>query len=90
MNQESRLEEIRNYLIKDTNQNELAIKKHKKVYRVLDYINRLLIVISTITRYVYISDLSSLVGIPIRITSSAIALKICAITAGSKNYDPII
>ena len=55
-------------------------KKHKKVCRVLNYINRLLIVISTISGCV--STYASLVGISIGITSSAIGLKICVITAG--------
>ena len=55
-------------------------KKHKKVCRVLNYINRLLIVISTISGCV--SAYASLVGISIGITSSAIGLKICVITAG--------
>ena len=59
-------------------------KKHKKVCRVLDYIDHLLIVISRITGCVSISDSASLVGIPIGITSFAIGLKICAITAGIK------
>ena len=45
----------------------------------------LLIVISTITGCVFISAFASLVGIPIGITSSAIGLKICEITAGIKN-----
>ena len=34
--------------------------------------------------------LPSLLGTPIGITSSAIGLKICAITAGIKNYNSII
>ena len=41
--------EIRNYLIKETNQNELMSKKYKKVYRVLNYIEHLLILNSTVT-----------------------------------------
>ena len=40
-------------------------KKHKKVHRVLDYIDRYIIVISTITGFVSISDFPSLVRIPI-------------------------
>ena len=36
------------------------------------------------------SFFASLVGIPIGITSSAIGLKICAITAGIKKYKSII
>ena len=65
-------------------------KKHKKVYRVLNYIEHLLILISTVTRCVWISTFASLVGFPIRITSSAIGLKICVITAGIKKYKSII
>ena len=56
--------------------------KYKKVYRVLNYIGHLLIVISTITGWVFISAFASLVSIPIWIISSATGLKICAITAG--------
>ena len=32
------IDETRNYLIEEINENELMIKKHKKVYRVLNYI----------------------------------------------------
>ena len=39
---------------------------------------------------VSISAFASLAGIPIGITSSAVELKICAITAGIKKYKPII
>ena len=63
-------------------------KKHEKVFyyfvRVLNYIEHLLISMSTVTGCVSISAFASLVGIPIVITSSAIILKICAITAGIK------
>ena len=61
-------------------------KKHKKSCRVLNYINHILIVISTITGCILISAFSSLVGIPIGVTSSAIGLKISAITVGIKTY----
>ena len=44
----------------------------------------------TTTGCILFSALASLVGIPIGITSSAIALKICAITAATKNYKSII
>ena len=56
----------------------------------MNYIDHLLIVISTITGCVSISVFPSLVAIPIGIRSSAIGLKICAITAGIKNYKSII
>ena len=50
-------------------------KKHKKVYRILNYIKHLLILISTVSRCISISAFGALVGIPIGITSSAIGLK---------------
>ena len=65
-------------------------KKRKKVYTTLSYIEHFIILASTITGYVSISPFASLVGILIEITSSAIGLKICAITAGNKKYNSII
>ena len=59
-------------------------KKHKKVCRVLNYIDHSLIVIYTITGCVSFSAFASLVVIPIGITSSAIGLKICVIAGGIK------
>ena len=86
----SEIDEIRNYLIEEINQNQLMIKKSKKVCGVLNYIDHSLIVISTITGCVSISAFASLVGIPIGITSSAIGLEICVITAGIKKCKSII
>ena len=51
----------------------------------MNYIEHLLIAISTITGCVSISAFTSVVGIPIAVTSSAIGLKICVITAVIKN-----
>ena len=62
-------------------------KKHRKVWRVfLNYIDHLLILISTGTGCLSISAFASLVGIPIGITSSAIGSKICVLTARIKYY----
>ena len=76
------IEEIRNYLNEEINQNELMIKKHKKVCKVLNYIEHLLILISTVTGYVSISAFTYLVNVPTEITSPAIRLKSCVTTAG--------
>ena len=84
------LDETRNYSIEETNQYELVSKKHKIFCATLDYIEPSLIFAVTITGYVSISAFSSLVGIPIGITSSAIGLKICALTVGIKKYKSII
>ena len=65
-------------------------KKHKKVCRVLNYIEYSLILISTVTGCVSISAVASLAGTLIGITSSAVGLKICVSTAGIKKYKSII
>ena len=85
-----KIAEIRNYFFKEINQNELTSKKHKKVYRVLNYIDLLLIVISAITGCVSISTFASYICISIGITSSSIGLKISAITVGIKKCKSII
>ena len=72
------------------NQNDLINKKHKNVCRVLNYIDHLLIVTSTITGCVFISVFASIVAIPIGIASSIIRLKIRVISAGIKKYKSII
>ena len=56
----------------------------------MNYIDHLLIAISTITGCVSISPFAFLVGIPIGIMSSAIGLKICTITTGIKKFKAII
>ena len=82
-------DETRNDFIKEINQNEL---KHKKVCRILNYVEYLLILISTVSGCVFISAYYFLVGIP------AIGLKISVITAGivsiikrkKKEHDKIV
>ena len=51
-------------------------KKHKKVCTTLSYIEHFLILGFTITAFVSISAFASLVGIPIKIVSFAIELKV--------------
>ena len=53
-------------------------------------IEHFLILASTIIGCISISAFASLFGITVGITRSAIGLKICAITAGIKNYKSII
>ena len=88
--------EIRNYLTEEINQNEsmslqsLYFILHKKVYRVWNYIEHFLILISTVTGCVLTSAFASLVGIPIEITSSVTELQVFVITAGNKKLKSII
>ena len=65
-------------------------KQQKKVCTTLNYIEHFLNLASTISGCISISDFASSVDIPIGITSSAIGLKVSAITAEIKNYNSII
>ena len=63
---------------------------YTKVFTVLSYNEHFIILTSTITGCVLISDFSSLLGIPIRVTSFAAESKICSIAAGTKMYNSIV
>ena len=62
-------------------------KKHKTFYRVWNYIEHLLVLITERTS---VFAFASLVSTPIGITSSEIGLKICVIAAGIKRCKSII
>ena len=79
-------DEKRKYFLEEIKQNELMSKRHKKACTTLNYIEHFFVLASTITGCISISVFASLIGIPIEVTSSAIGLKICAITAGIKKY----
>ena len=70
--------------------NDLMSGKYKKTSEYLNYVEHLLILVSTVTVCVSISAFTSLVCVPVGITSSAVATKICAIAAGIKKYNSII
>ena len=70
--------------------NDLMSEKYKKRCKYLNYVENLLILSSTITGCISISAFASLVYVPVGIASSAIGIKICAITAGIKKYNSII
>ena len=92
ISQEFRLkntDETKNYFLEEMEQNELMSKKHKKFCTTLNYIEHFLILAST-SQIFYNFCFSSLLGIPIRNTSSAIGLKVCAIAAGIKKYKSTI
>ena len=70
----------------------MSKKQKKKFFKcgVLNYIDHSFIAIYTITGCVSISAFASLVGIPVGITSFAIGLKVCVISARIKKYESII
>ena len=87
INQEVRIkniDETKNYITEEINQIRVMSKKHKKVCRTLNYIENFLVLAFAITGCISISAFSSLIGIPIGITISAIGLQICAIAGGIK------
>ena len=84
------IDETRNYFLEKIKQNSLIGRKHKRVCKTLNYIEHFLILSSTITRFISISSFASFFGIRIRITGSAVGLKLCAIASGFKKYKSII
>ena len=64
--------------------------KRKTICATLNYIVYFLILGSTVTRRISISVFDSLLGIPIKITSSAIGLKNWATTEVSEKHESII
>ena len=63
-------------------------EKNKKTCKYLNFVENLLILVSTVTGCVSISTLASLFRVPIGITSSAVELKIFVIIAGIKKHKP--
>ena len=65
VSQECRLkimDELRNYLIKEISQNQILNEKYKELYRVLKFIEHLLISTSTVSACMSISAFAFLVG----------------------------
>ena len=70
-----------NYILEEIKHNKLMGKKHGNICTSLNYFEHLPILTFVVTGFVSISAFAALVGIPVGITSSAVGLKICAITA---------
>ena len=66
------------------------MKKNKKTCKYVNYVLHLLILDSTVTSCVSISTFTSLLCVPAGIMSSAVRIKIYAITPGIKKYKSII
>ena len=93
ISQEFRLENIdetRGYFLEEIKQNGLMRREHKKVCITLNYIERFLILGSSISGCVSISAFASLIGIRIGIMSPAIELKVWAISVGIKKNKLVI
>ena len=77
--------ETRNYLLE-----KLKSEKFKITCRFLNHFQNFLILASTVTDSVSSSACTSLVCVPVSVTSSTVGRKICATTAGIKNCKSII
>ena len=64
--------------------------KYKKTCKFLNYVENLLILVSTVTGCVSISTFTSLVSVPVGITNFTVGIKICAIIAGIKKFKSIL
>ena len=87
------IDETRNYLLQQIEQNELMNRKHKKICTTLNYIELFFTSASAIAGCISTSTFASLLCISIRITDSAIGLNIYAIAAGKekkKKHDKIV
>ena len=85
-----KIDETRDYLLEEINHNDLMIEKCEKTCKYLNYVEHLLILVSTITDCVSISAFASSVCVPVGITSSTLEIKICAITTRIKKHKSII
>ena len=85
-----KIDEKRNYLSEEINYNDLMSEKYKQTCTYLNFVEHLLILASAITGCVSVSSFASLVCVPIGITSSAVGLKLCAVTEGIKKCKSII
>ena len=84
-----KIDETRNYLLEEIKLNDLMSETYKKICKYLNY-EHLLILISAVTGCVSIYGFASLFCVPVGIKSSAVGIKICAITSGIKKYHPIV
>ena len=66
------------------------IEKYEKTCKYLNYVEQLLILVLTVTGCVSFSAFVSLVCVLVGITTSAVGIKICPITAGTKKYKSIM
>ena len=85
-----KIDETRNYLLAEIKHNDLMIEKFNKACKYFNYVEHLLILVSTGTGSVSISPFPSLLCVSVGFTSSKVEMKICAITAGIKRCKSII
>ena len=86
----TKIDEARNNPLDEIKHNDIMSEKYKKTCKYLNYVENLLVLASTVTGCISISAFASLVCVPVDLTSSAVGINICAITAGIKRFKSII
>ena len=84
-----KINETKNYLLDEIENNDFISEKYKKTCKYINYAKHLLILVSTVTDCGSISAFGLLVYVSVGITSSAVGIKICAITSGIKKCKSI-
>ena len=84
-----KINEIKNYTLGEIKHNDLVTEKYNS-HKILYHVEHLLILASTVTGCISISAFSSLVCVSFGILSSALGIKVYAITAGIKKYKSIV
>ena len=84
-----KINEIKNYTLGGIKHNDLMTEKYNS-HKILYHVEHLLILASTVTGCISISAFSSLVCVSFGILSSALGIKVYAITAGIKKYKSIV
>ena len=74
-------DEIRNDLLDEIKHNDVMSEKYKKTCKYLSYVGKFLILSSIAAGWVSVSVFASLVFVSAGITSSEVAINICAITS---------
>ena len=75
-----KFDETRVYLLEQIKLYHLMIEKYEKICKYLNCVEEVLILVSTVTGRVSASEFALLVCVPVGFTSSAVGIKICAIT----------
>ena len=84
-----KISETKTYLLDEIRHNDLMSGKYKKTCEYLNYVDHLVILYLTVTAFVSISALVSLVCVLVGILCSALGIKSCAITSGIKNISQL-
>ena len=75
-----KIDETRNHILDEKKFNDLMSEKDMKTCKYLNYVEQLIVLVSTVFGCISISAFASLVAIPVGFTSSVVGIKICAIT----------